>query len=164
MKVSILLVCSYLLSIQSFATEVYGLNINQGKIKLSIHEVEMSNLDEIVLYNKNRKKMSLVCSNNSFYDAKISLLRYRNFYNIPVADFVLTDEACFYLHKFLTATFEAISEEYPVKIQLDIKSKIVESIYLPPLDPYWDGGEDNTETFENEEKLNNLNNPPLASN
>jgi len=160
MKVYILFLLSFLTMHSAVATEVYGLNINQGKVNLKIHEVELVDFDEILLTNKNGRKMSLVCSSNTYYGAKISLLRYKNFYNIPVADFVLSDDSCFYIHKFLTDTFEAINEEFPVKIKLDIESKRVEAIHLPPLDPYWDGGDEKVDPSEENININNL--KPLA--
>jgi hypothetical protein len=123
------------------ATIIEGLNINQGVVNLVFSKVEIGDLETLMLTNHNNIEMEFDCKANTFNRIGNNYLRYKNYYNRIVDDFFLDDQSCNYIKKFLVLTFEAISEEYPVKMVLDVQSKKIARVILPPLDPYWDGGE-----------------------
>ena len=125
---------------QTRATEVYAQNSSQGEIILQIHKVEYDDLDRLSLTNRNNIEMELDCEKNEYNRFNKSYILYRNIYGVDVDNFILDAKSCDYIKKFLTLTFEAISEEFPLEIKLDIPSKSVTQVILPPLDPYWDGG------------------------
>lgn len=139
MKNFVIITFLILLVQQARATDVHGSNINQGTITLLIHKVEYGDLGSLTFTNQNNIEMEFDCENNSYNRIGKNYLRYRNLYNIDAGDFILDEKSCNYIKKFLKLTFEAISEEFHMEMKLDISSKKVLQVILPPLDPYWDG-------------------------
>ena len=139
MKNLVILTFMLLLIQQTRATQLHGRKINQGSISLRIHKVEYGDLDSLILTNQNNIEMEFDCEKNTYKRINKNYIRYRNLYGIDVDDFILDAKSCNYIKNFLKLTFEAISEEFPMEIKLDIPNKEVSQVTLPPLDPYWDG-------------------------
>ena len=90
----------------------------------------------------------LICGNNPFDDRKMSRLKFYNYYNLHVADFAISHGTCAELFSYLKATFEAISEEHPIGLELDVVNNKVITVVLPNISPYQDQNEKNIELKE----------------
>jgi len=131
------------LSFSAHALEVIQPESNRKYLDLNIIRVEVASFGAYNLTNDNLIEMELVCADNVVYDYnKTAILRYRNYYNLPVYDFIIeSNEACLNMGKFIESTFMAVDEERPFKIRLNIKSGKVEQIVYPNIDPFSDDGE-----------------------
>ena len=87
--------------------------------------------------------MTLVCAGNVVYDYnRTAIIRYRNFYNLPVYDFKLeSNRACKEMGKFIETTFMAVDAQRPFKVRLNIKTGEVDQIVYPNINPYSDDGD-----------------------
>ena len=57
---------------------------------------------------------------------------------MKVAKFYMENETCIKAFEYISAVFEFISSDEPIKIILNRKGFKVEEVHLPTLDPYMD--------------------------
>lgn len=131
-----------LLTTSTYALEVIYPDF-KDEINLTIVRARPDGLNTYSLTNINSRKMDLACDNNRFdKENDKSFIRYRNFYNVEVADFIIPDRrACHRLKDFIEAVHYGIDIDSPIKIKLSRKSKRVTHIIYPNLDPFADYGD-----------------------
>lgn len=112
-------------------------------VDLRIIRVEVDSFDTYLLTNENLIEMHMVCKGNVVYDYnKTAIIRYKNFYNLPVYDFkIASNTVCKDMGKFIEAAHMAVDEERPFKIRLDVKTGYVSEIEYPAIDEYSPDGE-----------------------
>lgn len=132
----------FLISSSSFAIDVIKYEPKKY-IDLKIVRVDPGSFETYTLTNSNLIEMTLVCAKNRVYDHnKHAFIRYRNYYNLPVFDFVIPEnKICLELGKFIETTFMAVDIDRPFKIRLNTKNGLVDRIEYPDIDPYTDEGE-----------------------
>ena len=132
-----------LVSLNVHALEVIRPEHARKYLDLNIIRVDIDSFGAYTLTNHNLIEMTLVCANNVVYDYnKTAILRYRNFYNLPVFDFKIEhNKVCTEMGRFIEATFMAIDEERPFKMRLNVKTGTVEQITYPNIDPFSEDGE-----------------------
>jgi hypothetical protein len=125
------------------ALEVIKMEHARKYLDLNIIRVDVSSFGAYTLTNHNLIEMTLVCANNVVYDYnKTAIIRYRNFYNLPVFDFKIeSNTACQEMGRFIESTFMAVDEERPFLIRLNIKTGMVDKIIYPNIDRFTDDGE-----------------------
>jgi hypothetical protein len=131
------------LSFNAYALEVTKFERPNDFINLKIIRVEVDSFDTYILTNQNLIEMDLVCANNVVYDYNpTAIIRYKNYYNLPVFDFIIENNiACKQMGKFIETTFMAVDEERPFLIRLNTKTGKVASISYPNIDPNTESGE-----------------------
>ena len=136
---SLILLFALILIAQTKATDVIKHHEIPDKKYIFITKAVWDDFDIFLLKTKNHVSHQLVCGNNPFDDQRMSRIKYFNFYNAHVSDFFLAHGACAELFNYLKTTFEGISEDHPIGIELDIKNSKVLTIVLPDINPYDDG-------------------------
>lgn len=128
----------------------------QEKITLKIVRVIPDGFETYSLSNHNGREMTLVCANNRFYENnKNAFIEYRNFYNEPAGQFMIeSDSVCKDMGKFIEQAHAAVDEERPFVITLNKKSRMVEKIVYPRVDPLSDVGRE-SDLFLKKEVLKN---------
>jgi hypothetical protein len=99
--------------------------------------------------HKNGITMELICRgvglkpintggfDNDIEEVQHSLLIYKNIANIEVGKFYFSDHRlCDKVGHHLQATFEFISPDYPLEIEIDIPNNRITKVILPKIDPY----------------------------
>lgn len=137
------LVLLQLLMGSAFATELIKPDFSDQNIRLNIVQAYSDSFETYTLVNHNSREMLLVCANNRAYRFnKRPYIEYRNFYNIRVAKFYLSDNYfCKNLAKFIEAAHMAIDEEDSIQITLSRRDMSVSKITYPNIDPLSDTGE-----------------------
>lgn len=133
-----------LISTSAFANGIEVIKPEGRKyVDLKIIRVEVDSFDTYLLTNENLIEMSLVCKGNVVYDYnKTAILRYKNFYNLPVYDFKIPhNKICKDMGMFIEAAHMAVDEERPFKIRLNVKTGYVAQIEYPAIDEYSPDGE-----------------------
>lgn len=132
-----------LISFKAIALEVIKPEVTNEYLELNIIRVDPGSFETYTLTNSNLIEMTLVCANNRVYDNnKTAIIRYRNYYNLPVYDFKISNnKVCLDMGKFIESTFMGVDEDRPFKIRLNIKNGMVARIEYPAIDPYTDQGE-----------------------
>lgn len=112
------------------------------QIQLRIVRADPESFETWSLINHNGREMTLVCANNRVYDYNPKpFIDYRNFYNEIAGNFELESEvACREMARFIETVHSAISEEHPFVINLNTKTRKVDKILYPKVDPFTDKG------------------------
>lgn len=130
-----------LVSINTEAIEVVKREFSE-KLILKIVRVTPDGFEEYSLSNHNGREMTLVCAKNRFHDNNPkAFIEYRNFLNEPAGEFVIeNNEICKDMAKFIEQAHAAVDEERPFIITLNKRTKLVEKIVYPNVDPLSDKG------------------------
>lgn len=144
MKNALLKILSLLclsLSINAYAIEVVKYEFKE-KLTLKIVRVIPDDFETYKLTNHNGREMTLVCAQNRFYENNPdAFIEYRNFYNEPAGKFVIeNNEICKDLASFIEQANSAVDEERPFVITLNKRTKLVDKIVYPKVDPLSDNG------------------------
>ncbi len=112
------------------------------KIILKIVRVMPDSFEEYSLSNHNGREMTLVCANNRVNDNNPkAFIEYRNYYNEPAGHFTIeSNEVCKDMALFIEQAHSAVDEERPFIITLNKRTKMVEKIIYPNVDPLEDNG------------------------
>lgn len=112
------------------------------KLTLKIVRVTPDGFESYSLSNHNGREMTLVCAHNKFFDNNPSaFIEYRNFLNEPAGKFVIESNiVCKDLATFIEQAHAAVDEERPFIITLNKRTKSVEKIVYPNVDPLSDKG------------------------
>lgn len=112
------------------------------KLFLTIVRVIPDGFEEYSLSNHNGREVTLVCAKNRFHDNNPkAFIEYRNFLNEPAGQFIIeSNEVCKDLAKFIEQAHAAVDEERPFLITLNKRTKLVEKIVYPNVDPLSDKG------------------------
>ena len=124
-----------------FAMEVVKYEFKE-KLKLKIVRVSVDDFGTYKLTNYNGRDMILVCAQNIFYEKnKDAYIEYRNFYNEPAGKFIIeANEFCKEMGEFIEQASYAVDEDRPFVITLNKRTKLVEKIVYPKVDPLADTG------------------------
>lgn len=130
-----------LTSINAQAIEVVKHEFKE-KLILKIVRVTPDGFEEYSLSNHNGREMTLVCAKNRFHDNNPkAFIEYRNFLNEPAGQFTIeSNEVCKDMAKFIEQAHAAVDEERPFIITLNKRTKLVEKIIYPNVDPLSDKG------------------------
>ena len=112
------------------------------KLILKIIRVMPDSFEEYSLSNHNGREMTLVCAKNRVHDNNPkAFIEYRNFYNEPAGKFIIeSNEVCIDMANFIEQAHAAVDEERPFIITLNKRTKTVEKIVYPNVDPLADRG------------------------
>jgi hypothetical protein len=130
-----------LTSINAKAIEVVKHEFSE-KLILKIVRVIPDGFEEYSLSNHNGREMTLVCAKNRFHDNNPrAFIEYRNFLNEPAGQFIIeSNKICLDMAKFIEQVHAAVDEQRPFIITLNKKTKLVEKIIYPNVDPLSDKG------------------------
>jgi hypothetical protein len=111
-------------------------------LTLKIVRVMPDEFETYKLTNHNGRDMTLVCAQNRFYENNPdAFIEYRNFYNASAGKFIIeSDIICKDLANFIEQAYSAVDENRPFIITLNKKTRLVEKIVYPKVDPFSDSG------------------------
>lgn len=111
-------------------------------IQLRIIRAEPDSFETYNLMNANGREMMLVCSHNRVYDDNLkAFIRYRNFFNEEVGDFIIQDnQVCREMGRFIENISLGVDDEHPFLITLSTDGMKVQKIVYPNLDIFTDDG------------------------
>jgi hypothetical protein len=128
-------------SLNAYAIETIKYEFSE-KLVLKIVRVTPDGFETYSLANHNGREMTLVCAKNRVYEFNSkAFIEYRNFYNEIAGRFIIdSNEVCKEMAQFIEQAHAAVDEERPFIITLNKKSKMVEKIVYPKVDPLADKG------------------------
>lgn len=122
-----------------FGSEVIKTHKEKKFLYVKIVKVEWGDLDSFELKSEKNITHRFVCSTNPFETNRLSRIEYRNIYNIPMLDVRIEDKSCTEIFEYFRATFEVISEENPIFLEINKEQRYLSRIQLPNVNPYDDG-------------------------
>ena len=140
MKKLLIIMC-LLFTFNSFAIEVVKYEF-KPKLILKIVRVVPDEFETYKLTNNNGRDMTMVCAKNRFYENNPhAYIEYRNFYNESAGKFIIeNNEFCKDLATFIEQASAAVDEARPFVITLNKRTKLVDKIVYPKVDPLTDSG------------------------
>jgi hypothetical protein len=117
-------------------TKIIHMKPQIQEVIIKITKLDIGEVDTILLTEDIGRTHEMICSDNFWVGQRFSRFEYNNDWRNEAMTFKVDDNACKAMLNFVKTSFEHVTENNSIILELDVQNKVLKAIHFPD-DKLW---------------------------